>query len=83
MSSISINDLALKIEKLEKEIKKLKEENELLKEKIKETSICVAREEIKYQSAIIRNDVRDELRKELATKEDLMLVEERLEKKLN
>ena len=34
------------------------------------------------QSSIIKNEVRDELRKELSTKEDLMLIEERLSGKI-
>ena len=78
-----MNDLMAKIQKLEEEIEKLKEENKILKERIKETSTYVAREEVKYQIPIVKNEVRDELRKELATKEDILLVEERLEKKLS
>ena len=42
----------------------------------------MAREEIKHQSVIIKNEVRDELRRELATKEDILLTGERLEKKI-
>jgi len=82
MSNITINDLIAKIQKLEEEIEKLKEENKLLKERIRETSTYTAREEIKYQIPIMKNEVRDELRKELSTKEDILLVEERLEKKI-
>jgi chromosome segregation ATPase len=82
MSNITINDLIAKIQKLEEEIEKLKEENKILKERIKETSTYVAREEIRHQSIVIKNEVRDELRKELATKEDILLAEERLENKI-
>ena len=68
-----------RIQKLEKEIEKLKERNNA---ETKEIIINTAREEVKYQSSIIKNEVRDELRKDLATKEDIMLAEERLEKKI-
>ncbi|WP_083774557.1 hypothetical protein [Methanocaldococcus jannaschii] len=37
---------------------------------------------IKENKTIIKNEVRDELRNELATKEDILLVEERLGKKI-
>ena len=72
------NDELDRIQKLEEELGKLKEENKLLKETIKETSTCVAREEVKYQTYIIKNEVRDELRKELSTKEDIILMKEEL-----
>ena len=77
-SPISNDELLDRIQKLEEEIGKLKEENKLLKETIKETSTCVAREEVKYQTYIIKNEVRDELKKELSTKEDIILMKEEL-----
>jgi predicted RNase H-like nuclease (RuvC/YqgF family) len=77
-SYISNDELLDRIQKLEDELGKLKEENKLLKETIKETSTCVAREEVKYQTYIIKNEVRDELRKELSTKEDIILMKEEL-----
>ena len=78
-SPISNDELLDRIQKLEKEIEKLKERNNA---ETKEIIINTAREEVKYQSSIIKNEVRDELRKDLATKEDIMLAEERLEKKI-
>jgi FtsZ-binding cell division protein ZapB len=78
-SYISNDELLDRIQKLEKEIEKLKERNNA---ETKEIIINTAREEVKYQSSIIKNEVRDELRKDLATKEDIMLAEERLEKKI-
>lgn len=78
-SYISNDELLDRIQKLEKEIEKLKERNNA---ETKEIIINTAREEVKYQSSIIKNEVRDELRKDLATKEDIMLAEERLEKKM-
>ncbi|CAB3288601.1 Eukaryotic translation initiation factor 3 110 kDa subunit [Methanocaldococcus lauensis] len=74
-STITVDELLNRIQKLEKEIEKLKEKNYT---ETKEIAISVAREEIKHQSSIIKNEVRDELRKELATKEDLLIVEEKL-----
>ena len=78
-SYISNDELLDRIQKLEKEIEKLKERNNA---ETKEIIINTAREEVKYQSSIIKNEVRDELRKELSTKEDLMLIEERLSGKI-
>ncbi len=89
-SATSVDELLVRIQKLEKEIEKLKEKNYA---ESKEIAISIAREEVKHQSSIIKNEVRDELRKELATKEDILLVEgkliggiktmeERLEKKM-
>ncbi|WP_456374030.1 hypothetical protein [Methanocaldococcus sp.] len=72
---MTVDELLNRIQKLEKEIEKLKEKNYA---ETKEIAISVVRNEVMYQSSIIKNEVRDELRKELATKEDLMLVEERL-----
>ncbi|CAB3289293.1 Eukaryotic translation initiation factor 3 110 kDa subunit [Methanocaldococcus lauensis] len=78
-STITVDELLNRIQKLEKEIEKLKEKNYA---ETKEIAISVAREEVKHQSSIIKNEVRDELRKELATKEDLIIVEEKLRKEI-
>ncbi|CAB3287876.1 Eukaryotic translation initiation factor 3 110 kDa subunit [Methanocaldococcus lauensis] len=67
-STITVDELLNRIQKLEKEIEKLKEKNYA---ETKEIAVSVAREEIK-------NEIRDELRKELATKEDLIIVKEKL-----
>ncbi|AEF95807.1 hypothetical protein [Methanotorris igneus] len=74
-SATSVDELLVRIQKLEKEVEKLKEKNDA---ESKEIAISIAREEVKHQSSIIKNEVRDELRKELATKEDILLVEGKL-----
>ena len=59
VSSISIDELNRRIERLEYENKELREliNNKLLEQKV-----------------IVKNELRDELRKELATKEDIALL---------
>ncbi|UXM85383.1 hypothetical protein [Methanococcus aeolicus] len=50
-SATSVDELLIRIQKLEKEIEKLKEKNEA---ESKEIDISIAREEVKHQSSIIK-----------------------------
>ena len=63
VSSISIDELNRRIERLEYENKELREliNNKLLEQKV-----------------IVKNELRDELRKELATKEDIALLKKNI-----
>ena len=48
------------------------------KNETKEMATITAREETQHQTNIIKHDIRDELRKELATKEDISIVKTEL-----
>ena len=67
-SNITLEALANEIKILKAEINNLKEETK-----------SIARNEVEYHKNIIKNDLRDELRKELASKDDVLLVKKEVE----
>ena len=60
-----------------KDEKKAEELYKAVEEFIKENEITIENK-FKEEKIIIKNELKDELRKELATKDDILLVEERL-----
>ena len=68
-----------KAKKLVDYFEKRLEEN---KKEAKEMAIITAREEVKYHTNIIKHDIRDELRKELATKEDIYILDKKIDNEI-
>ena len=81
MGNILYSDI-LEIVKDDKKAKKLvdyfEKRLEETKNETKDIATITAREETQHQTNIIKHDIRDELRKELATKEDISMVKTEL-----